>query len=117
MGTDAIRILEDGAFNLIVQSSLSPTSAVTFDVELDDRNRFEVGYKAYSSRYHSGVYYQAGLGLHDAGDGNEIGISAKIGYEHSPARNFVFFGTVQGEYLFTASKMVYTPKLGAMLTF
>ncbi|MEH6453312.1 MAG: hypothetical protein V7782_09780 [Psychromonas sp.] len=72
IGTDVIRILDGSAFNLIVQSSLSSTSAVTFDVEVDDRNRFEVGYKAYGSRYHNGVFYRAGVALHDAGDNNDI---------------------------------------------
>ena len=101
----------------MLQTSLSATSALTFDLEFDDLNRFEVGYKAYSSRYHSGVYYQAGVAVHDTGNSNEIGLNAKIGYEHSPARNFVFFGAVQGEYLFTSKQMVYTPMLGAMISF
>ncbi|MEH6453313.1 MAG: hypothetical protein V7782_09785 [Psychromonas sp.] len=46
-----------------------------------------------------------------------IGINVQIDYEHSPAKNFVFFGAMQGEYQFTASQMVYTPKLGAMISF
>jgi len=101
----------------MVQNSLSSTSAVTFDIEFDDRNRFEIGYKAYQNNYHSGIFYRAGSAFYSGGSDNEIGINASIGYEHSPAKNIVFFGAVQAEYQFNSAQMVYIPKLGAMLTF
>ena len=117
IGTDVIRILDQNSVNVIIQNSISRSTALMFDVALNEQNYFEFGLKSYSGRMYSGVYYQAGVGLHDAGEGNEIGVTAKIGYEKSPARNFVFFGTVQGEYLISTGDIVYSPKLGAMFAF
>jgi len=42
--------------------------------------------------------------LRDAGKSNEIALNTKIGHEHSPTGNFVFFGVVQGKTYLLQSK-------------
>ena len=117
VGTDAIKWLDNQGPHIVVQSALSSTSAMVFDAQWQQRNRYELGLKSYSGRMFSSVYYQAGVSLAEAGNTNDLGITVKIGYERSPVRHFVFFGTVQGEYHLNTNQMSYTPKLGAMFAF
>ncbi|WP_428241619.1 hypothetical protein [Gynuella sp.] len=124
IGTDVVRILDEHqvvgeAFNLFYQHGLARNSAVVFSVARDsDKDMMlEGAFKAYSGAAFSSVYYQVGGNLFDYNDDSELGIHAAIGYERSPARNFVFFGTVKVTIMPDSDYTQFSPMLGAMFAF
>lgn len=125
IGLDLIRMVDSGqyvgdSFNIFYQRPLSSGSAVVFTLALADNDdtMIEAAFKAYTSSYMSGVYYQAGAAIFDTNAGSDLGISGAIGYEASPAQGFVFFGAVKATLLpGNGNAMQYSPMLGAMFAF
>ncbi|AJQ96150.1 hypothetical protein [Gynuella sunshinyii] len=124
IGTDVVRILDENqvvgeAFNLFYQHGLARNSAVVVSVarDADKDMMLEGAFKAYSGAAFSSVYYQVGGNLFDYDDDSELGIHAAIGYERSPARNFVFFGTVKVIIMPDSDYTQFSPMLGAMFAF
>jgi len=123
VGTDFIRMLDSGqivgnSFNIFYQKPLVKGNAAWFGLALANNNdlMLEAAYKAYTGSYMSGVYYQAGIGVFDTVNNDNIGLTGAIGYESSPAPGFLFFGTVKGMVV-PNNGFQYTPMLGAMFVF
>ena len=124
IGTDVVRILDENqivgeSFNLFYQHPLARNSAAVFSVARDSGKNMmlEAAFKAYSGAAFSSVYYQVGGNLFDYEDDSELGVHAAIGYEQSPARNFVFFGTVKVMVMPDSDYTQFSPMLGAMFVF
>ncbi|BCE01955.1 hypothetical protein [Marinicellulosiphila megalodicopiae] len=118
IGTDAIKLLDQKKFNIIVQNALSTKSSLIFNLAVGDGTDLELGYKAYTTEMFTSVYYQFGGLINNLGnDNNDLGITGKIGYEHSPALHFIFYGNVTGTYMLDSNDIFYTPELGAMFSF
>jgi len=117
-GSDAIELLDNRQFNIFAQNALNDKSALVVSAAISSATDLEVAYKAYTSNMYDSVYYQLGGVVTGVGsDANtEFGISGKIGYEHSPALHFVFFGNVTATYMFDSNDIQYTPELGLMFT-
>ena len=118
LGTDAIKLLDHGQFNMTVQNALNEKSAIVVGVSFAGSTDLEIAYKAYTTDMYDSVYYQVGCVVTGVGgDANtDFGIAGKIGYEHSPALHFVFYGNVTGTYMFESNDIRYTPELGIMFT-
>ena len=117
-GTDAIKLLDKGQFNIIAQNALNEKSALVVSATVTNSTDLEVAYKAYTMDMYDSVYYQVGgivTGVGSEFDTN-FGISGKIGYEHSPALHFVFYGNVTATYMIDINDIRYTPELGIMFT-
>lgn len=124
LGTDVIRLVDEGqamgdTLNVFFQKPLSSGSALTLGMAIDNNDAFmmEGTFKSYSGGYMNGIYYQAGLAFYNYPNNSDLGLSGSIGYEHSPATNFLFFGAVKGTLLMEADFIEYTPQLGVMFVF
>lgn len=119
LGTDLIRWLDTNYANVFYQSALTRNSAAQVQIGADDNENFLIGagYKAYAGGYHSSVFYQAGGTLFTDQNDSDFGLSLEIGYERSPARNFVTFGSVKVEYRTQSEQLHYLPTLGLMIAF
>ncbi len=124
IGTDIIRLIDKGQYlgeaaNIFIQIPLQKSTAAVITLAEDDADNtmLEGAYKAYGAKYMHGIYYQVGGAFYDFADNNEIGIHGAIGYEKSPAKNFLFFGTVKATKILDIDGIDYTPMLGAMFVF
>lgn len=119
LGTDAIRWLDQGYGNVIYQYALTRASAVQVQFGLKDEEHYLINgsYKAYTEGYHSSVFYQAGVSLYPNPQETDVGFGLEIGYERSPARNFVTFGSVKAEYRTQSEELHYMPTLGLLIAF
>jgi len=119
IGTDLIRWLDSDTASLVYQRALTRVSAVQLQFGYNDSNNISIGagYKAYTGGYHSSVFYQAGGTVYGRQDDTNLGLSIEIGYERSPARNVVAFGSVKAEYQSLTEVFTYEPTRGVMLAF
>lgn len=124
VGTDVIRLVDQGqalgdTLNVFYQTPMSAGSAAVFTLALDSSDRFmlEGALKSYSGGYMNGVYYQVGAAFYETVNNSDFGLHAAIGYEQSPATNFLFFGAVKANMLLDGDVIEYNPMLGAMFVF
>ena len=124
IGTDLIRWLDEGqlvseAANVFYQHPLSKSTAAVFTWASGDgdTSMLEGAFKSYRGGYMSGTYLQVGGALFNLPNDDEIGLHAAIGYESSPAKGFLFFGTVKATKVLDVDGIGYTPMLGAMFVF
>jgi hypothetical protein len=127
IGTDLIRWSDpaqsNGMANLVFQKALGREDALYVDFAMkDERYMLGIDYKVYNQRYYYGSFMQLG-GLLVVDDGSAtVGIEGAMGYEFSPAQNWVVSGDVQMIYgpkhpVKDSEVPWFTPRLRVMYTF
>lgn len=118
IGTDIVKLADNGQFNVTIESPLSRVSALHLNLATQAGNTFAIDalYKAYTGSMYNSVNLQAG-GSINSGDNTQFGFVGAIGYETSPARSFVGFGSVRMTYYPGNSNIEWSPTLGIMFAF
>lgn len=118
LGTDVVKLADQGQFNITIESPLSRVSALHLNLATQSGNTFAIDalYKAYTGSMFNSVNLQAG-GSINSGENTQFGFVGAIGYETSPARSFVGFGSVRMTYFPGNSDLVWSPTLGIMFAF
>lgn len=126
IGTDLIRwadpIQDNGMMSLVFQKALGRESAFHLDLaSKDGRHLVGMDYKIYNQRYYYGSFMQVGAVLEIESSTN-LGLEGAVGYEFSPAQDWVVSGDVQMIYgpkhpLTDTQVPWFTPRLRVMFTF
>lgn len=127
IGTDLIRWLDPvqdgGMASLTFQKALGREDALFVDLaQKDDRTMLGLDYKVYNQRYYYGSFFQVGV-LLDFQNSTRAYVEGAMGYEFSPAQNWVVSGDVQMSYgsrhLFSEDEdsPIFLPRLRLMYAF